>query len=142
MDNKTNTVIFSVDGESFEAKKELTIAEQLLIEGKKQSLTAGQWGSLYMSPEPGDNNAAYTAQYVAELDVRIVKAPESWKGAELETDLKKVRKVWDEFAKVAEIFPKKETGADKSGADSDSGKGTEDTQSEDLVQEEVPATTK
>lgn len=122
----TNTIAINVDGEVFELKKDLTIADQLLIEGKKQALTAGQWGALYHSPDTGDNTAAYTAMIVAELSVRITKAPDSWEGAENMTDFKAVRKVWKVFAKDAKLFPPKKTesGDNKKGTDSDSKEDT------------------
>lgn len=132
-----NNIVITVDGEVYELKKDLTIADQLLIEGKKQALTAGQWGALYISPDTGDNTAAYTAQIVAELNVRMVKAPDGWDGAENMSDMKAVRKVWKVFADEAELFPHKTTGGDKGGTDSDSKDGDEESQSEDLVQSKV-----
>ena len=130
--------VITVDGKIYELKKDLTIAEQLLIEGKKQALTAGQWGALYQSPDPGDNTAAYTAMIVAELDVRMIKAPDEWVGAGNMSDMKAVRKVWKVFADEAKLFPPRTAGKDKSETDSDSKDGNGKSQSKDMVQSKVP----
>lgn len=134
---ENNNIVITVDGKVYELKKDLTIADQLLIEGTKQALTAGQWGALYQSPDVGDNTAAYTAQIVAELNVRMIKAPDEWDGAENMSDMKAVRKVWKVFADEAKLFPPKKAGVSKKRTDDDSKDGDGKSQSKDLVQSKV-----
>ncbi len=98
------TVILKYEGKEYTLKKHLTIGEQLSLSGKKQAITHGQYGALAQSQDESDQNMAFLADVVVQLDARIIDAPKDWDGAEAEEDTKKLLGLWNEWTKEMGFF--------------------------------------
>jgi len=111
------TVILKYEGQEYTLKKSLTIREQLSLAGKKQAVTGGHYGDLANSINEGDQEMAFLADIVVQLDARIIDAPKDWVSAESEYDTKKLLGLWGAWIKESGFFrtpdSRAEAGEDK-----------------------------
>ena len=117
MDDTLKEVIVEFGGQSFTFKIDLTVGEELLLAGRRSVLTEGEYGNLAKSKDLGEQMAAITADRIAEMEIRLIKAPDDFESF-VTMKGKDLNKIWKEFADKSGLFPDDDTKKKK-------GKGEE-----------------
>ena len=93
-------------GEEFTIIEHLTIAEDIELKARRNLLCLGQYAELISSPVPDEAAAAAFAHAAAEVDARVLKAPDGWNGASNLTDTDFLEDLYKEIARACgQEFP-------------------------------------
>ena len=121
------TTIVKVSVGEFTIKNELTIGQETQIAVARAQLSGGMYGQMIESPNAAEMTAAFRLYKLTELDGRIEKAPDDWKGCSEMTG-EQVDELWKEWAEKSGKFPAEpadSTGTDQGGG-GESSEGSED----------------
>ena len=104
MDDTLKEVTVEFGGQSFTFKIDLTVGEEMLLAGRRSVLTGGEYGNLAKSKDIGEQMAAITADRIAEMEIRLIKAPDDFESF-VTMKGKDLNKIWKEFADKSGLFP-------------------------------------
>lgn len=132
--------VITFRGKEFTIIENLTIAEDIAMKAQRNSLCLGQYAELIGSPIPDEFNAAAFAHAIAEIDARIIKAPDDWNGASNLTDNDFLTELFKEIARACgQVFPAKPAGTDEEteGIEKDGSKESVDELEKEVVPGEI-----
>lgn len=107
--DKTSTV--SVTFGEFVIKNILTIGEELQIKVRRATLSNGMYGQMIESPNVDEVNAAWNLLRMSELEGRIEKAQDDFKGCEA-LSVEQFDALWKGWTEKSGLFRKTEQQAD------------------------------
>jgi len=112
--DKTSAV--TVSSGEFVIRNIVTIGEETQIAVRRSRVSNGMYGQMIESPNQGEATAAWDLFRMCELDGRIEKAPDGWKGCEaLSAD--EFNELWKGWTEQSGLFRREDPPAvDETGA--------------------------
>lgn len=138
--DNADKVVLQYEGQTYILKKNLTIGEILELSGKRFVLTGGQYDVLRTSKLEADRDMAFITDIVVEFDARMLEAPDDWKGAQFESDTKKLVDLWGLWVENSGFFRSPDSARDGKAEGKTQGESGGESQGEleeDLVSEEI-----
>ena len=105
----------------FTIKNILTIGEQNQIAARRATVSNGMYGQMVESPNSAELNAAWNIFRTSELEGRIEKAPEDWRGCDAFMP-EEFDELWKGWTEKSGLFLREKPPATPDPGDGD-GKG-------------------